>query len=123
MSKMLLSIKPEYVDRILAGKKKYEFRKFRCRQDIDTIVIYATAPVKKIVAEAKIDDVLEGDIEEIWQRTKPDRGITKKAYAAYYRGREIAIAYKLGKIVTYQTPKTLDEIGLNYTPQSFAYLE
>ena len=47
MSRMLLSIKPEYVNKIISGKKKYEFRKFHCREGIDTIVIYATAPMKK----------------------------------------------------------------------------
>ena len=49
MSRMLLSIKPEYVNKIVAGKKKYEFRKFHCREDVDTIVIYATAPVKQVI--------------------------------------------------------------------------
>lgn len=48
MSKMLLSIKPEYVKKILSGKKKYEFRKFHCHDDVDTIVIYCTSPVKKL---------------------------------------------------------------------------
>ena len=38
--KAILSIRPEYVDRILSGEKKYEFRKriFK-REDVDTIVI------------------------------------------------------------------------------------
>ena len=37
MSRMLLSIKPEYVKKILSGQKTYEFRKFHCHADIDTI--------------------------------------------------------------------------------------
>lgn len=42
--KAMLSIKPEYVDRILKGEKTYEFRRriFR-RHDVDTIVIYSSS--------------------------------------------------------------------------------
>ena len=46
MCQMLLSINPEYVASILQGKKLYEYRKFRCRDDVDKIIIYATAPYK-----------------------------------------------------------------------------
>ena len=41
MCKMLLSINPEHVANILSGKKKFEFRKVRCKEDVDKIVIYA----------------------------------------------------------------------------------
>ena len=46
MHKILISIKPEYVKRILSGEKMYEYRK-RVPADVKTVVIYATAPVKK----------------------------------------------------------------------------
>jgi len=66
MSRMLLSIKPEYVEKILAGSKKYEFRKFRCRVDVDTIIIYSTSPIKQVVAEVEMLEVVEGDVAEVW---------------------------------------------------------
>ncbi len=62
MCQMLLSINPEYVASILQGKKIYEYRKFRCRDDVDKIIIYATAPQKQVVAEAEIADIIEDDI-------------------------------------------------------------
>lgn len=123
MSKMLLSIKPMYVEKILSGKKKFEFRKFHCRPEIDTIVIYSTSPIKQVVAEAKVVSIIEGDLAEVWQKTKEVAGISKKAYLAYYRGREIATAYQLGTITIYDTPRELSEYGLNYIPQSFAYID
>ena len=64
MSRMLLSIKPEYVNKIVAGKKKYEFRKFHCREDVDTIVIYATAPVKQVIGEVSIISIIEDAVDE-----------------------------------------------------------
>ena len=42
MCQMLLSINPEYVESILNGTKLYEYRKFKCRDDVDKIIIYAT---------------------------------------------------------------------------------
>lgn len=77
MSKMLLSIKPEYVKKILSGKKKYEFRKFHCHDDVDTIVIYCTSPVKKVVAEAKLLNIIEGTSADVWEKTKGFGGISK----------------------------------------------
>ena len=61
MCQMLLSINPEYVESILAGTKLYEYRKFRCRDDVDKIIIYATAPQKQVVAEAEIEYIVEDD--------------------------------------------------------------
>jgi predicted transcriptional regulator len=119
---MLLSIKPEYVDKILTGTKKYEFRKFHCREDVDTIVIYATAPIKQVVAEAPIVAVIEDDVDEVWKQTHPNGGVTKKAFKDYYKNKNVAIAYQLGDVRKYDEPMALSEIGLSYVPQSFAYI-
>ena len=122
MSRMLLSIKPEYVNKIISGKKKYEFRKFRCREGIDTIVIYATAPMKKVVGEVVLVNIIEGDVEYVWHMTKGLGGIKKKDYKRYYQKREIAIAYRLGDVTIYEEPMRLEDLGLDYAPQSFAYI-
>lgn len=122
MSKMLLSIKPQYVDQIIAGKKKFEFRKFHCRDGIDTIVIYATSPRKQVIGEVSLLDIIEGDVEYVWHETRGFGGILKRDYKAYYKEREIAIAYQLGDVTLYDEPKSLTDLGLDYVPQSFAYL-
>ena len=45
--KILMSIKPQFVEKIRRGEKKYEFRRVlpRC-QEIDTIIVYASKPGK-----------------------------------------------------------------------------
>ena len=67
--KVLLSIKPEYAESILSGKKKYEFRKniFR-NKNVDTIVIYATMPVGKVIGEFKVGDILALSPSELWDK-------------------------------------------------------
>lgn len=122
MSKMLLSIKPEYVDKIVSGEKRYEFRKFHCREDIDTIVIYSTSPTKKVIGEAVLLNIIEGDVEYVWRKTMGFGGILKRKYQEYYKEREIAIAYQLGDVTIYDEPMELKDLGLDYVPQSFAYI-
>ena len=69
--KVLLSIKPEFVEKIFAGTKKYEFRKSLFKKSgVKYVVIYASAPIKRVVGEFEIDNILSDDVDVIWDRTK-----------------------------------------------------
>ena len=121
--KILISIHPEHVQNILNGRKKYEFRKIVAKQTINSILIYETSPTMKIVAEVDVKGVLTGAPNEIWQQTYNSSGITKEYFDAYFKGRKIAHAYKLGKIKIFESAKTLSDYGIKSAPQSFIYLE
>ena len=66
--KVLLSINPEYVEKIFSGEKKYEFRRniFK-RKNIKSIIIYSTSPVKKVVGEFYIEEIIEDLPEKLWE--------------------------------------------------------
>lgn len=117
-----MSINPEHVDNILSGKKRFEFRKTRCKEEIDAIVIYCTAPVGKVVAEAQVLGILEDTPEEIWESTADDAGIDKSFFDRYYAGRTDAVAYALGKVKQYRKPRDLSYYGVRAAPQSYVYL-
>jgi len=119
---MLLSINPEHVENILSGKKQFEFRKVRCREDVDTIVIYSTYPVMKVVAEVSVERIIFGDILEVWHLTKERSGIPYTFYRKYYSGKKKAVAYELGAIKKFTRPKKLKDFGVAHAPQSFVYL-
>lgn len=124
MCRILMPINPEYVDEILAGRKKYEYRKIKAkRNNIDKMIIYSTSPIMKVVAEVDIKEILEEEPEKLWEMTKNESGITKEFYNKYYKNKNTAIAYKLGIIKVYDKPKSLNDIGINYVPQSFVYLD
>lgn len=77
--KVLLSIKPEYVEKILDGTKKFEFRKGIFKNpDVKSVVIYSTMPVGMIVAEFDIDDVIEDKPCNVWKKTCRYAGISKQ---------------------------------------------
>ena len=40
----------------------------------------------------------------------------------YFKNKDIAFAYKLGKVIVYKQPKKLEDIGIDYYPQSYVYL-
>ena len=119
---IVISINPEHVENIISGVKKYEYRTRAAKQDVGKIIIYETVPVKKIVAEVEIIEVLEMPKEKLWDYTKKYSGISKDFYDSYFYEKEIAYAYKLGKVKVYRKPKELIDFGLKTAPQSYAYV-
>lgn len=122
MCKLLMSINPEHVENILAGKKKFEFRKTKCKEQIDSIVIYSTAPVMKVVAEVEVKDIIEDTPQTVWKRTSSAAGIDKKFFDKYYSGRNIAVAYVLGCVTQFESPRNLTDYGVKAAPQSYVYI-
>lgn len=121
--KILLSIHPEYVNRIISGEKKWEFRKVLPKGRFDTIVIYSTYPVRKVIGEVECTGIFMGTPAKVWEETKDCRGIEKDKYFSYYRDVKEAVAFRLGNVTIYEVPKTLEELGLSNAPQSFVYLK
>ena len=115
--KVLLSIKPEFVEKILDGSKKYEFRKsaFK-RDDIKKVVIYATMPVGKVVAEFDIEQVIHDEPEKLWRKTKKHAGISKDFFNEYFFGRKYAVAIEVGQVTKYEEPMSIKALGDNVTP-------
>ncbi len=122
MCNMLISINPQHVENIFNGTKKYEYRKIRCKQDVDKIIIYSTYPIMKIVGEAKVEKILEDSPDNIWEETKNYSGIDLKFYQQYFKDRSKAIAYKLTNIKKYSIPQELSSYGIKAAPQSFIYV-
>ncbi len=122
MCKMLLSINPEHIKSIFSGVKKYEFRKTRCRADVDTIIMYSTAPVMRVVGEAEIISIIEDEPEKVWELTSEHSGIDKSFFDLYYQKKHTAVAYRLGNIKRYPEPLKLSDFGIDFAPQSFLYI-
>ncbi|PLV53276.1 ASCH domain-containing protein [Erwinia sp. B116] len=122
--KVLLSIKPEYVNKILSGEKKFEFRKVNfSKKGITKVLIYATKPVGKLVGEFEVKEIHQGSPDCIWNITQYFAGIDKKYFDSYYQGRDKAVAIAIGEVNIYKKPIDLDSLGGKITPpQSFCYI-
>lgn len=115
--RVLLSIKPEYAEKILNGTKRFEYRKAVPRNEsVRTVVIYATMPVGKVVGEFEVGGVLCEKPKDLWKRTKEASGITREFFDSYFDGREQAMAIAVKKPKRYATPKNLKDVSGSLTP-------
>ena len=121
--KILLSVKPDYVYRILDKSKRFEFRHKLAKETVDSIVLYATYPVMKVVGEVKVTGTITTSPSALWEQTKSFAGISRDKYRRYFSNRETASAYVLGDVICYNTPLTLESFGIKKAPQSFVYLK
>ncbi|APG03522.1 hypothetical protein BJI69_06080 [Luteibacter rhizovicinus DSM 16549] len=122
--KVLLSIKPEYAEKILLGEKRFEFRKAVPKNAaVRTIVIYATMPVGKVVGEFEVGGILAERPRNIWSMTSAFAGITKRFFNEYFEGRTTAYAIKVKSPKRYDKPLDLSSVLTSgIPPQSFCYL-
>lgn len=119
---IILSIHPCHIEKIFSGEKLYEYRK-SVPSDIQNIVVYATTPIKKIVAIIEVDKVLTDTPESIWKQTSKHSGITKEFFMSYFRGKEKSNAIKIKRFIKLKESKPLSYIGIKYAPQSFVYID
>lgn len=122
MSDMLISINPKYVEEILNGNKKYEYRKTKCKRSINKIIIYSTSPTMKVVGEATVEKILEDSPKTIWMKTKDYSGVDIESFNQYYKNKEKAVAYKLKDVKEYEKPRELSSYGIKNAPQSYVYI-
>ena len=123
MKALLLSIKPQYVDKILRGVKTFEYRKRLAKEDVSVIYVYCTAPIKKVVAVVQVVGKLSDSPVRLWEKTKTMSGISRDKYDEYFSGCKIAHAYELGKVDIFKEGKNLSDFGINVAPQSYAYVD
>ncbi len=120
---ILLSVFPEYVEKIISGEKRFEFRKHTPSENVSFIVFYATAPVAKILCIAEVDEIICDSPSRLWRTTALFSGVDKNFYDEYYRGIDNAYAYKLGRVYQLNSPVSLVDENLRLSPpQTFRYL-
>ncbi len=122
--KVLLSIKPEFAEKIFNGTKKFEFRKaiFKNKK-IKTVVVYASAPVQRVIGEFEIEGILTGTPDRLWENTCHAAGIDEDYFRKYFLNRELGFAIQIRKVKRYPVPLKLQEAFQVTPPQSFLYLE
>lgn len=88
----LIPLLPQYWDMYRDGSKIWELRKVtHSPRGVDGLIIYATAPVSRIVGEVDLISTHVGYIDTVWDVVKDGCGITRKQYDLYYQDQEIAI--------------------------------
>jgi len=121
---VLLSIKPKYVEKIISGQKKYEFRKTIFNLDEEIVVIYATSPIKKIIGYFHIEEVINDHPKKIWSKCRELSGISKSSFFEYFTDRNYGYAIRIGKLHLFDEPLEPTSIMPGFiAPQSFCYID
>jgi len=119
----LLSIKPEFANKILFGVKKFEYRKKPFSKDTTHIVLYMTIPVQRIVGMATVKEIISAPSSILWEMTKKESGITREFYRDYFKGVHTAYAIELNQVTPFNHWINPQDIIKNFKPpQSFAYM-
>lgn len=117
----LLSIHPQYADAIMRGDKKVEFRKQPFARPVEHVVIYATAPVQRVVGTFRVAECDIAEPAELWRRYGDVGGIERDDFEGYYGQRSSGVAIAIeGAPIPLDLP--LDAVDQVRPPQSFAYL-
>jgi len=115
---ILMSIHPEYVKLIFNGTKKWEFRKSLPK--MNRIMVYSTAPIKKIIGIFFIGNSIIGPPEFVWNHTQKDAGVSKVEFMTYYKNSKTAFALRVLKPTRFMTPLDPYELIPNFhPPQSY----
>jgi len=121
--KVVLSIKPVYAFKIFDGTKKFEFRRSIFRnQNVKSVIVYASAPIQKVIGEFEIEEVLNEDLSTLWELTQEFSGISEEFYYSYFANKKEGFAIKIKNTTKYVNPKCLKRDFDLFPPQSFAYL-
>lgn len=120
--KVVLSIKPEFANKIFDGTKKFEFRKAIFKNEkIKTVIVYSSSPVQQVIGEFEIERIINHDIDTLWGLTHQESGITEDYFYKYFADRLEGFAIQIKKTKKYRKPKCLWTDFNLFPPQSFAY--
>lgn len=123
---VVLSIRPQYSEKIIAGTKTVELRRrFPVAAPSGTTAyIYSTSPVRAMVGMADIKRVLKMPVKEIWAQFEKVACIEKDAFDQYFDGVENGFALQFENIRALKEPLPLTELRQRFgfePPQSFLY--
>lgn len=120
----ILSIKPQFVDEIVAGRKRFEFRKHGFKKPVRNIYIYASSPVCRIIGEFELGAIIEDKPEELWNRTRDYSGISKAFFDEYFSAHDVGYALEIKMFKKYPEPFNPYSNNRKFrAPQSFCYIE
>ena len=121
---ILLSILPKYADAIMAGQKTVEFRKNGIGKGVRHVVVYASAPQKKVVGYFEVSRVERASPSALWKRYKTSGGIDEDAFLKYYSGHKHGACFLIRRVWKLKRSMTIEHLHLNLcAPQSFCYLD
>lgn len=116
----ILSIKPEFAEKILAQTKTIELRKSTLGlKQGDIIVFYVSVPRQEIALWVRVADIEISNINMMWNKNNQKLGIDHARYLEYFEDNSDAVGIHLGDVNAVHPPITLQKIQIlvpGFTP-------
>lgn len=119
---VLISIKPQYVEKIIKHEKLYEFRRKIFKQDVNRVIIYSTSPVKKIIGYFDLTEIIKDKPLNLWNNYSKYGGINKKDFFDYFEGTDEGFAIKISNLKLFSEEIDVSLLDNFKAPQSFKYI-
>jgi predicted transcriptional regulator len=124
---LLLSIRPTFAERILAGTKTVELRRVKPSARVgQSVLIYGSAPTMALLGTATVDRVDVEDPKTLWPRVRASAGVTRAEYVDYFDGAQRAAAIWLRDVVRFAEPVGLATLRQRWpwfrAPQSYCFV-
>lgn len=125
---ILLAIRPQFAELILAGHKQAELRRVVPKIHADmTVLMYASFPEQAIVGSFRIESVISGSVTSVWSSVGRVSLLTRDAFRTYFRGTKRANALMVDSPRRFARAINLRHIRAGFPdfhpPQSFRYLQ
>ncbi len=109
---LLVSMKPRFADKIMAGSKVVEIRrKFSEKWVGSRAVLYSSDPQKALVGEATVKSVTAAAPATIWSQYGPSIGCSHEEFSSYVGKAPKVSAIELDNIYPYKQPIPLAQIN------------
>lgn len=130
---ILLSIQPRIVNEIIDGTKTFEFRKklpdIRSAEHdnlSDTIIIYCSSPVMKIIGSFKVGKYFHSDFDKLMLDVGASASY-KERICNYFKDKQSCHAMEITNLNLYKKPISLEELREKFPGfvpgQSYRYLD
>lgn len=108
----------------MRGEKQVEFRRRPPAADTSHVIVYATAPVQRIVGWFAVVSIEADAPRSLWHRFGGVGSVSADAFDAYYEACEKGAAIRVGEVESLDEPVRLEDLepGLR-PPQSFRYVD
>lgn len=116
-SAILFSLKPQFANLIMNGKKRVEFRR-RFSKGIDGSLayFYISSPINAIMFSSILSKTHYSDVNDLWARFCSIGGISEKDFFTYFNGANYGYAIELDNVKILSEKMSLESIRNRYIP-------
>lgn len=124
---IIISIRPEHVRNIMAGRKTVELRR-RFPEGLATggmMLIYSSRPEQALVGAVRIEQVQRMTPANLWRAFRAEACVTRDLFDGYFAGADEGFGVLLGNAIWFDKPIPVIELKERFRfspPQSYQYV-